>query len=373
MHLINCLRGCPDAKVLYPCKCANNSITCSGSDDYDLQRIFETISDTSSNDNKYFNRLTLNISQLSYIADNDFEDIMFREIVIENAINLANINANAFKVNSLYTESFTIKGAKGLIKTSADENNFFTLLRSLQNAKQIEIHNTNVNSIPEFAFLESQRNLERIAFKSSLADTKLKEISNFAFMSPKLKSLDLSRNSIMNIKRNAFHFKNYYDLNEQLNDTITVIDLQSNRINDSSLENGLFDFPSRPLNINLANNSLTVISEQTFIYFLKRNFTNNKLNVRLNPIDCFDCRMFWLYELRNEYMQNIEGLQCENGKTFWQIDSKEFNKCKDNYVTDRQTNMFGLNNTESNFCDYIPCKIILSGLNWLISQISQHK
>jgi hypothetical protein len=81
------------------CFCNTTTIICGGNQIINLKKIFQEISlNLESENDKHFEAFILNNTAITELEDNTFHDITFKSILINNAINLKRISANAFSV-----------------------------------------------------------------------------------------------------------------------------------------------------------------------------------------------------------------------------------------------------------------------------------
>ncbi len=320
---INC-NECPPIEWLHPCECEELSVTCGGSQNYNISQIFENIAKNWKHENKHFDCFILQNNQIEGLIENLFHGITFTKLFIINAVNLKRITSQAFVGTKEFVEEFHQIGKSNLGETDESLRQLFDALSSLPNLKWIHFEGITIKSIPAHAF--SNKNQDKLSFIDfiplSISDPYglIRTVGDYAFYNLKsLKYIELSHQKIDHISKNAF------DFSKPSNNSL-IINLSDNYLNELSFATGAFINAKRPLFIHLYNNQIQYLNESIFLPLLKLD-KRNKINIGgFNPFDC-DCRSQWLLRDKNHLINQIEGIQCRDGKSFWDKTDDDFENC----------------------------------------------
>ena len=110
---------------------------------------------------------------------------------------------------------------------------------------------------------------------------------------------------------------NLFILRLQSNEMINICLNNNHHLNGSSFEiNSLINI-KRPAQIYLQFSNLyklNFLDQKVFHLFLYAN-ENNKLILTNRPIDCNDCRLYWI-KMYSKIVEKIVNLKCDNGIEF---------------------------------------------------------
>ncbi len=317
---------CPPTEAIHPCLCNETHIECGDIHEINLKKIFSSLSDYLGNnsESKEFKEFILNNTQIVEIEANVFNDIKFKIIRINDTINLRHIDRNAFKSIAESVEEFwqDFNSRLGLSPNPKPDSfeQLFEALRALPNVKQIGLDKNLITEIPDNAF-SKQKLLTDLYFPHFLATNgSIARIGNNAFYHlESLKRVYFENNKLNTIPAKAFDF-------EKSSDIQLLIQLNNNLLNETSFEVGIFNETKRPVNVILTNNKIQYLDEKVFGPVFKLN-NKNKFNFMGNPFEC-DCRMKWLFRLKNDIQQQIILPKCiKKGKFFWELNENDLNFC----------------------------------------------
>lgn len=307
---------CPSSRVLHPCDCFHNRITCGGKLKYSLKHIFRDTSDNLTKNEKRFKDFIFQNKFIEEFEDNLFSDISFENITIRNAVSLKRITSNAFNNTAKSVIVFDQRGETKLGKKYVHQ--LFDALSSLVNVKIIILELNQLKTFPTYAFRNingKQLKLEKLSIHSK----SMNKISNYAFYElPNLKYLTINANKILKIFANSFDF-------EMPSNNLINIDLQNNKLNGSSFELEAFLGTKRAINLMLMFNEMTYLDEQIFEPLFNSD-SRNIINLEGNPLLC-DCRMFWLIREKDIIQNQLKNAICNNFANIWSLDEKYFAKC----------------------------------------------
>jgi hypothetical protein len=214
--------------------------------------------------------------------------------------------------------AFYVCGVNNLSHIPPDYDLFFAL-NSLNKIKVIEISAQHINVIPERSF--KQRNLKRLSLSADISSnySSIKLIENYAFY-------DLENLKYLNIDNQKLNFLDdsslSFDDRESTNGL--EISLSYNQLNGDSFSKGTFTNSKIPLYVNLSWNNITYINQDVFMEFFLSNNNNTIINnLDGNPLDCYDCRSYWIFDHKNNIKYQIINARCMNNN--WKIlcDNKE--------------------------------------------------
>jgi len=280
-----------------------------------LKNIFEEIRKVNA-DASSVDLIMISNTTIGSINPEDFAGINVRygvntELEISLNLKLSYIDPNAF--NGFNPFIFNMYSNPVLNESALQ------VLKDLKNASQYNIYGNDIKSIPEGSFSE------------------LKSVY----------TIFLSNNKINHISTRAFEM-----VHEIGWDTIDhEIFLDSNQLQSNSFEMGAFDGLNQTTNgkpicweINLMGNNITYLSESIFAPYLDTVCGDpddgNRLYLRNNPFIC-DCRMKWLMDGRERYVNLVLYLSCSNNNNadFWSYKPEDFENCELQSSTVTQTSV----------------------------------
>ena len=200
--------------------------------------------------------------------------------VTSSCSSLKRIHQQAFESSSRTTRILWIDGLDIDINATApysllDLVNSFERLEQLRIAEMFPI-------LQDRAFSENLTSLTRL-------ELIITELNGSPFYNlPNLKTLDLKYGNISYISSNTFKFK------DRKADSLFIM-LSGNKLNGSSFEIGAFMNISGSVDLDLSYNQITYLDEQVFAPFLNAH-QDNKINLYKNPMNCSDCRSYWVFK-----------------------------------------------------------------------------
>lgn len=285
-----------------------------------LKDVFSKYSQQLPKEKKHFSQFTLSNTAVTELEANVFSDIIFDMIVINNASKLTSIDSNAFKGSEATIKAIYIENTP--LVSDQQNNDIFGIFSKFSNLESLTIDNSRVEVIPSLAFRPLngyQNKLKFIKISGSL-----RKVMNNAFYNlNSLSYLNIGNNSIDILQSEALKFRT----SEQY---IGIV-LDCNLFNASNVEENAYKNINRPVLLYDENEFcwLTYFDEKIFGPF----FDNNSFNrIKAHDsashiaIDCDDCRSVWL--LKEEYLNRIDGLICNNGRNI--NDASSFTNCKHN-------------------------------------------
>ena len=298
---------CPEPNLIAPCTCNSISITCSGEEPIELEKIFENLKNKLNEKQKYFYELVINNTVITELTDNMFKDIKFHTIFIHGAHSLRKIHEKAFQGTKAHTKLFVLKKCKNF-----DSLELFDILNSFENIETISISNINLTEIPAHIF-KPLKKLYSVAF----IGPNFERIGEKAFEELRtIRFIDIVNTSISYIPDNIFVFKS--------SDIRLHIGLFYNQINGTGFSAGAFANIGRPAKIHFMgfiddndSDRIKFLDKNVFQPFLDAN-KDNKIVLKYEVLDCNDCRNQWLKNA--EYANRVYLLRCSNERPF---DSEE--------------------------------------------------
>lgn len=286
IKIISCGK-CPPKQVSHPCVCESKIIKCEGNQSFNLKLIFQKISEYLNEDEKSFNFFLLNNEKINEFEENVFADITFRFITIIDAKSLQKISANAFKGNEKTIEVFEQRGDMKL----KNMTQLFVAINSLESVVSITLNLFEMKSLPSYAFY----NLNR------------------------LQELNLINGQLNYISAKSLSF-------EKKSDESLIIDLTFNNLTEFSFNSESFIDVKRPLELDLRENQLRILDEHIFRPFLLSD-VRNSVNMRANPLNCFDCRMEWLVKEKNQFIERVIDARCAHFVDIFELQLIDFKHC----------------------------------------------
>ncbi len=224
------------------------------------------------------------------------------------------MNTKIANINTL--TAFYVSGVNNLSHIPPDYDLFFAL-NSLNKIEVIEISAQHINDIPERSF--KQRNLKRLSLSADISSnfSSIKLIENYAFY-------DLENLKYLNIDNQKLNFLNDSSLSfgDRESSNGLEINLNYNQLNGDSFSKGTFTNSKIPLYVNLSWNNITYINQDVFMEFFLSN-NNNTINLDGNPLDCYDCRTYWIFDYKNQIKYQIINARCVNKNWKMFCDNKE--------------------------------------------------
>ena len=239
--------------------------------------------------------------------------------------NLTKIHSNIF--DKTYSSVKKVYMNLNSVKDNQQNYSLFQALSSLVNLEILELDFgiDSITSIPDNAFTTEkgiQQNLSEISING-----RIQSVGQLAFAQlPNLQRLTLL-NEITTIGSQSFEFKDksYNELE---------IDLSFNRLTSTGFEWNALSNIKRPVNLILTENKIKYLDESVFRAFIDAN-ENNRVVLTKNPLNCSDCRSYWVVERRTDLINRIEDPKCILGESFWDYqwkcasDNSTDNPCSD--------------------------------------------
>lgn len=258
---------------------------------------------------KHFKKLILSNELIQTIEDNDFDEIGFDEIKIENCRNLKQIHWNAFGKQSKIVKKFVAYSYSNklpnLISKPKTDYDLYKLVNSLVNCQEIRMKPFN-NKL-QFIKLNKLKILDLDGQKSS---TKIKSICDFAlYECDQIEVIYLMNNEINFIEENSFYIKN-------CSTKTLLISLSNNNLNECSFAPNSFNNFKRQVNILLYLNCIKYLKQDIFRVFLNNDKNNSihflKIILTLMKIKINGIKMKNMIKelILNGHILMMAGLQC---------------------------------------------------------------
>ena len=305
---------CPPAKLLEPCTCNSGCIYCVGNEDIDLVKIFQTLENNLTKNEKHFNEFYLSNTFITELKENTFSDITFDNIHIHRCLNLKSIHKNAFTttdqvINALYIEENPL--------LSSPNNSIFEAVNKFTQLVTWSLSGNNITEIPSNAFKNRQGQMKIITmYGQSIRKIGENVFSNFK----NLERIHLIHTSIDFIPENAFEFK------EESNQSLVLYISDNKFLNCSGFsEHSLTKF-KRPTYIFLVHNTnFLYFDEKIFQPFFELN-AKNRIFLSYGSVDCNDCRNYWLQK-NPTLLKKVLDSSCTNSSKLID-DPANFANCK---------------------------------------------
>lgn len=290
--------SCPDAQVVYPCECINNSIGCVGiTTELNLKTLFEKINSNVPNGEKNFGSFHLEKTNVNELPANVFGEITFESIQLFHNPNLVYIHPLAFTRSSFHLKRFIVESTP-LSNAGTKEKDIFDALSRCPDLEMIRLIATNLTSIPDHAFHPINGEFNKLT-SIYTDESPIKSIGEFAFYyMPSITMLSMTRNKFSEIKKNTFTIKTR-------NEERLELFLQDVPLTETSFDVlSLINF-RRPVRIRLFSNKMTTLYEAVFKPFFEL-YPNNLIDIEGNNIQC-DCRIKWIFDEEDYYYTKISG------------------------------------------------------------------
>ena len=316
-RLLSSAGACPPSRVLHPCLCSDNRITCGQDIKYSIKHIFHELSSHLPKNERHFSAFVFENSAIEEFDDNMFADVLFDNITIINAINLAKIKKYAFNKTAKSVRHFEQVGQSKLAKRFV--NQLFDALSSLVNVRHMTLELNAMKSFPSYAFTsDGHQSRPRVEWFDLKADS-LTTIANYAFYElHNLRHIRLKADRLQLIAGHSFDF-------EMPSNHILNIDLRNNQLTVKSFEIEAFIGTKRPINLMLMFNRLTYLDENIFGPML-RSDPRNVIDLYGNPLIC-NCTMAWLLRDRDELQSQVRNAKCNELADIWSLEDRHFSNC----------------------------------------------
>ncbi len=237
----------------YKCQIEWKSLNCDTNFQYfNITIEMRFLSCNLSEEERNFERLIIQGTNIEEIPENVFQDISFKYVDIYNTKNLKRIHTNAFNNNNTVfnlRERFKISSPNQL-RNDPPDYDFWKALSSLTYVSSIDISlGDGSHEIPDYAFEPmngEQNDLSRIVFESN--NYEISRIGNYAFYRlPNLSALYFFHIPIRTISAQAFH------LNKNSTQKLSI-SFHNCILSQTSLEEGIFSDANRTLSIDFCKN-----------------------------------------------------------------------------------------------------------------------
>jgi hypothetical protein len=288
---------CPPLVDINPCICDESArgifIQCLGQKINDMN--FSKIGPKIKSNTFKYEYIRISGTGIASLTKLVLSNANFNKILIEENQNLEQIDDELFAKSRI--ESFIIRKNPKL-----SNSNVFDLAQNLDPLEVILSSNA-LKEIPENAFVAKENPSNDRLNRISLDNNKIKVITSNAFSGLKnLSYLSLDHNMITTIED--------FGLKLSTVSSHLKILLNNNKLNSSSFTLRSTDISDKiELHLNLAENQLTVLSENIFKKIINRN--KAEMNLFGNNFNC-DCNMKWL--LNETLNKNVLNVFCENQK-----------------------------------------------------------
>ena len=294
--------GCPAPELIKPCVCEDNGIKCVDNSEIDLVNIFQSLEKNLTKSEKHFKSFHfMENTFINELVENTFKDITFDEIEIYKCHNLTKIHKNAFAETDLVTRELRFLSNYRL---SSLDNSIFEVFSKFVNLERLYVDFNNITEIPSNAFQRIE------GYQDKLSDLRfsgesIRKIGSRAFYSLRgLSSLEIYETFIDYIPEYAFEFE------EESNERMTLT-LGYSKLNDSNFQKDVFSHFKRPVDLNLGYAIFEYLEENVFENFLSSN-PQNRILMTSKGINCDNCKNFWLR--KQALSGRVIGLKCSNDK-----------------------------------------------------------
>lgn len=306
-------------KLIEPCFCRDDTISCGGTGQIDLKGIFQNISKSiKSESDKHFYTFYLSNPHISELVEDVFVDISFRVIDIETK-NVSRIHSNAFTASNSFTKLFKV--FDNTLESDTKNHNIFDVFSKMINLETIFLSYTKINAIPEKAFHSGNgTTVMPNKLKELYIFGQIKSVGDYAFSQlNNILVIDLSPNGITHISEHAFDFIGK-------SDQLLYVKLFNNPLNGSSFDLGAFSRAQRPLRIDFrSDKKLTSLDEKVFAPLLSK--TPTIVEVENIPFNC-DCKLQWIIKDKAIFEDKIHFGACSDGTPLFDLKLSHFENCK---------------------------------------------
>ncbi|CAG2115844.1 unnamed protein product [Medioppia subpectinata] len=305
---------CPQStRVLHPCHCHadTHTIECGPSPiKYSLRHVFHALSEHMADrpqPERQFRTLLFNNPAIEDWESNLLGDISFHNITIDNARALTRIASNAFNRTGGQVRTFTVQGPNRL-GAQQYVNQLFDALSSLANIREVSLELPALRSFPSYAFVTPISGAKQAKFERFwLRAPRLHTVPNYAFYElHALRWVTVRADRLSRVEAHAFDFE--WPANHVLH-----VDLQHNRMPESSVESDCFMDTKRPVRLLLGHNGWQSVARAVFEPLLNTD-PRNVIDLAGNPLRC-DCRIAWLIREPELYRKQLVNGHCvgDNG------------------------------------------------------------
>ncbi|CAG2165101.1 unnamed protein product, partial [Oppiella nova] len=278
LSIVTLVNGCKEycndiiKDDIAPCTCRDGRIRCVTIDDVNLDSVFKYIADDIPYGTREYESFELESSYITTLDTTVFHGLLFKQFIFTSCSKLTCISPTAF-IGQESTTIFTAENTPFSSPVTATCD-LFSALSTLTNVTQINIVNHRIPQIPDNAFNDNMGVLENLRTIDLHGTGSLGTIINVgknAFSTLKnLNMVNLSNQKIVAINDSAFQFP-------QANWDHITINLEHNRLNDSSF--GSHVFPTNKVTtLMLAGNmDLTYLPEGVYMWLV-----DNKVTMKLN-------------------------------------------------------------------------------------------
>ena len=265
--------------------------------------IFEKLENNLTKSEKHFKFFRLNNTFIKELKDNTFRDITFDEIFIINCTKLNKIHNNAFSETDLVTKILSIFSNP---KLSSTDNSIFEVISKFLSLEYIRLEDNNITEITSNAFQRVEGYQDKLTYMR-IGGKSIEKIGSRPFsLLRKLEYLDIYNTSIDYIPEYAFEFE------EESNQRMTLRLIDNEFLFSFSFHEYSLTHFKRPINIILGSveNNFEYLDENVFESFLNSN-PQNQIEMSNEKLDCNNCVNLWLRKKQNRLERFIH-LECSN-------------------------------------------------------------
>ncbi|KAI1282164.1 Leucine-rich repeat and immunoglobulin-like domain-containing nogo receptor-interacting protein 2 [Halotydeus destructor] len=321
----------------------NGELECYGSQvtDQVLEEVFQRlVKFFATTQEKQLNALKLYKTEITQLEKTTLGEISLACIDINGNQNLSLNSMHRITLvkskDTLTTFKYTGLVDAYMITKQINDGAVFELVDSFLNLVTFWVTDARLPSIQRSAFGRCELPNVKTVY---LPRNNIERVGDYAFYRlPNLTYLNLRDNEISHITNHTFAF-------EKPSDEVLILDLQGNIIASDNIEFGAFFRLNRPVNLNLYDNLMTYLDEETFRPILSN--PKSSITVTNNPIIC-DCRMKWLLEDAGNFMDRVHGLMCGGKFELWYFTPTKLDfECNETVLTQRY---YALNASLLTFC-----------------------
>jgi Leucine-rich repeat (LRR) protein len=263
-----------------------------------------------------FTNLIMDNPQITHIPEGGFGDISFQSIHFKNA-NLERIHLKAFTASAKTAVILKIDSTK--LQNEPRPYSVYDLANSFQNLIILSIGHE-FDLLFEEGFNGNLTGLRDLSVKvNELEGSPFYEMSN-------LQNLIISDGKLSHLTPEAFKIGNRID-DQYL--SIKFVNIET--LNGSSFESGTFVNAQGPVSLSFDSCHVNYLHETVFGAFLDAHPGNTIESMASEPIDCSDCRTYWIFGRKSELQDRMNEVYCNgdsSGGDIWTSEDK-FAHCKD--------------------------------------------
>ncbi|CAG2118657.1 unnamed protein product [Medioppia subpectinata] len=309
---------CPQDELVKPCVCEKDpdtnqlTLVC---DEYWIRNDeFDALFKRLSGRGLKFHELIIGQTKIYELGPNQFQDVQFEKITLDNLNKVERIHKLAFNGIANNLISFKSRDAPLGYYTPSADYNIYQALSACNNLRYIDIEGSGyLTQVDDHAF-ESLRKLCLLKITRS----GLSKIGKNVLVQSVRESdivVDFSKNKITEIAADAFNNQRGFFLN-----------VSYNKLTEVTFHKDVFhiDFFAPEVSLDIRGNAFKHLPEATFQWLLKLDILSTGPRVLADPLDCQSCANWWLFS-DDKYARHFPAFKCADGLAFDY--RKHFHKC----------------------------------------------